>query len=186
MNIKRESLVIILSISLFANLYAQRRTPVEAQVEEVYDLNDGHGHDDDVLSLQEIDKLIKDTDYDKALAELHKYIEMNPENFDNAQLRINRIMNARSRYSELAFELVKMIVDDPGNSEGIYKITSELEELEKHPTDKQLAFIRETKIAAEFNYFRNEFERIQKETEDLINQGNYVAAANKSREGFYL
>ena len=102
-----------------------------------------------VLTLSQIDALIKETKYDQALEELNRYIAQNPENFDNAQIRIDRIMNARNRYTQLAEELIQLIIDEPDNSEKIYRVTSELEHLEKYPSDRQLAFIRETRIAAE-------------------------------------
>jgi len=141
---------------------------------------------EDIMTLSQIDKLIKATKYDQALEELNKYIAEYPENFDNAQIRITRIMNARNRYSQLAEELIQLIIDEPDNSEKIYKVTYELEHLEKYPSDRQLAFIRETRIAAEFNYFRKEYVRIHEETEELISKGDYVAAAQKAREGFEL
>lgn len=147
---------------------------------------DNYSVGDDVMTLSQIDKLIKDTNYDKALEELNKYIDRYPENFDNAQTRVARIMNARNRYAHLAEELIQVIIDEPDDFEKIYKITYELEHLEKYPSDRQLAFIRETRIAAEFNYFRKEYQRIHSETEVLIKNGDYLAAANKSREGFTL
>ena len=46
--------------------------------------------DSDDLSLFEIDRLIRLTEYDEALKQLNIYIEKNPEKFDNAQTRIKR------------------------------------------------------------------------------------------------
>ena len=139
-----------------------------------------------VLTLSQIDALIKETKYDQALEELNRYIAQNPENFDNAQTRIDKIMNARNRYTQLAEELIRLIIEEPDNSEKIYMVTSELEHLEKYPSDRQLAFIRETRIAAEFNFFRKEYNRIHEETEELVQNGNYVLAAKKAYEGFEL
>ena len=42
----------------------------------------------DDMSLFEIDRLIRRTEYDEALRQLNIYIEKNPEKFDNAQTRI--------------------------------------------------------------------------------------------------
>lgn len=141
---------------------------------------------EDVLSLSQIDKLIKDTNYEKALTELNKYIERYPENFDNAQIRIGRIMTARNRYSQLAEELIRVVTEEPENDEKIYSITYQLEHLERYPTDQQLAFIKDIYVAAEFNHFRKEFQRINDETDALIEKGSYVEAANKAFEGFDL
>ena len=70
----------------------------------------------DDLSLFEIDRLIRLTEYDEALRRLNIYIEKNPEQFDNAQSRIKRIMHARNQYSILAERLIKLIQTDPGNN----------------------------------------------------------------------
>ncbi|MCF0243000.1 MAG: hypothetical protein HUK25_10200 [Treponema sp.] len=142
--------------------------------------------EEEVMTLRNIDKLIKDTNYDKALEELNKYIDKYPENFDNAQYRVAKIMTARRRYTVLAQELIRLINEEPDNAEKIYKVTYELEHLEKYPSDKQLAFIRETRVAAEFSYFRKEFARVQEETEALVKSGDYVAGVQKAREGFVL
>ncbi len=138
------------------------------------------------ISLSQIDELIKETRYDQALEELNKLVLEKPESFDQVQTRIEKIMTARNKYARLAEELIQVIVDDPDNSEKIYKITSELERLEKYPSDQQLAFISETRRAAEFSYFRKEYNRINEESESLFESGDYVAVVTKSREGFSL
>lgn len=140
----------------------------------------------DVLTLEQIDSLIKDTNYEKALSALNIFIRENPEQFDSAQKRVKRILNARNRYTILANQLIQVIQDEPGNAEKILAITNQLEALEKHPSDKQLAFIEQTKVAAQFSYYRSEFVEVQKETADLISKGSYTDAADKARSGFYM
>ena len=138
------------------------------------------------LSLFEIDKLIRRTEYDEALRQLNVYIEKNPEKFDNAQIRIKRIMNARNQYSILAERLINLIQTDPGNNKEIYEITAQLEKFEKHPSDQNLKFIADLKKSAEFNYFRAQFLEIQNATAELSHKGEYVAAVEKAKEGFWL
>ena len=75
------------------------------------------------LSLFEIDRLIRQTEYDEALKQLKIYIEKNPLKFDLAQTRIKKIMNARRDYSLLAQRLISLIQTDPGNSKENYEIT---------------------------------------------------------------
>ena len=140
----------------------------------------------DDLSLFEIDRLIRRTEYDEALRQLNIYIEKNPENFDNAQSRIKRIMHARNQYSILAERLIKLIQTDPGNNKEIYEITAQLEKFEKHPSDQNLQFIADLKKSAEFNYFRALFLEIQNATAELSGKGEYVAAVEKAKEGFWL
>ena len=140
----------------------------------------------DDLSLFEIDRLIRRTEYDEALRQLNIYIEKNPEKFDSAQSRIKRIMHARNQYSILAEKLIKLIQTDPGNNKEIYEITAQLEKFEKHPSDQNLQFIADLKKSAEFNYFRALFLEIQNATADLSGRGQYVAAVEKAKEGFWL
>ncbi len=138
------------------------------------------------MSLFEIDRLIRLTEYDEALKQLNIYIEKNPEKFDNAQTRIKRIMHARNQYSILAERLIKLIQTDPGNNKEIYEITAQLEKFEKHPSDQNLQFIADLKKSAEFNYFRALFMEIQNATAELSGKGEYIAAIEKAKEGFWL
>ena len=142
--------------------------------------------DKEDLSLFEIDRLIRKTEYDEALRQLNIYIEKNPEKFDNAQTRIKRIMHARNQYSILAARLINLIQTDPGNNKEIYEITAQLEKFEKHPSDQNLQFIADLKKSAEFNYFRALFLEIQNETAAKSKAGEYVAAVEKAKEGFWL
>ena len=138
------------------------------------------------MSLFEIDRLIRRTEYDEALRQLNIYIEKNPENFDSAQSRIKRIMHARNQYSILAERLIKLIQTDPGNNKQIYEITAQLEKFEKHPSDQNLQFIADLKKSAEFNYFRALFIEIQNETAARSHKGDYVGSVEKAKEGFWL
>ena len=136
------------------------------------------------MSLFEIDRLIRRTEYDEALRQLNIYIEKNPDKFDNAQTRIKKIMHARNQYSILAEKLINLIQTDPGNNKEIYEITAQLEKFEKHPSDQNLKFIADLKKSAEFNYFRAQFLEIQNATAELSGRGEYVAAVEKAKEGF--
>lgn len=138
------------------------------------------------MSLFEIDRLIRKTEYDEALRQLNTYIELHPDNFDNAQTRVRRIMNARKQYSILAEKLIALILTDPGNDKEIYEITARLEKFERHPSDQNLQFIADLKKSAEFNYFRAQFLEIQTQTAELSHKGNFVAAIEKAKEGFWL
>ncbi len=140
----------------------------------------------DDLSLFEIDRLIRKTEYDEALRQINIYIEKNPEKFDSAQSRVKRIMHARNQYSILAEKLIKLIQTDPGNNKEIYEITAQLEKFERHPSDQNLQFIADLKKSAEFNYFRAQFLEIQTETAELSGRGEYIAAVEKAKSGFWL
>ncbi len=138
------------------------------------------------VSLFEIDRLIRRTEYDEALRLLNIYIKNKPENFDNAQIRIHKIMVARRQYSILAEKLIDLIQTDPGNNKEIYEITAQLERFERHPSDQNLQFIADLKKSAEFNYFRSKFLEIQNESAENTQKGQYIAAVEKTKEGFWL
>ena len=138
------------------------------------------------LKLSEIDRLIKKTEYDKALNLLNFYMMDNPQNFDNAQLRIKKIMNARQQYALLAERLIQLIKTEPENNKAIYEITAQLEKFERHPSDQTLQFIADVKKSAQFNYFRHLFNQIQTDAAALALEGEYIAALNKLKEGFWL
>jgi len=144
---------------------------------------DDSGH---AVSLFEIDRLIRRTEYDEALRKLNIYMAAHPDNFDAAQQRIKRIMNARISYAELAEKLIQLIQTDPGNDKEIYELTSRLESFEKNPSDENLQFIADLKKSAEFNYFRALFMEIQTAAVELAKNGSYSAAIDKLKEGFWL
>lgn len=145
-----------------------------------------YGQEKDDMSLFEIDRLIRKTEYDEALNQLNIYIQNKPDNFDNAQIRIKRIMNAKKQYSILAEKLIDLIQTDPGNNKEIYEITAQLEKFEKHPSDQNLQFIADLKKSAEFNYFRSLFLEIQTESAKNTQENKYIAAIEKAKEGFWL
>lgn len=170
---KSKKLIFIIAIFLlFQNVYCQ-------SAENLIDEKDD-------VSLTQIDKLIRETEYDEALNQLRVYMEKNPLKFDLAQRRVNKIMKARKEYSSLANRLIQIIKTDPGNDKEIYEITTMLEEFEKSPSDENLKFIADLKLSAEFNYFRSLFMEIQQESARLTNEGKYVEAVLKTKEGFFL
>lgn len=136
--------------------------------------------------LTAIDTLIEQTDYNKALQELDKYIRNYSDYFDEAQKRVEKILLARRLYADKAEELVLVIQNDPGNNERILEIIRELESLEKNPTATQLAFVRDARRAATFNLFRRQFVEINNQADQYYSQGNYVAAVDTYHSGFHM
>ena len=78
--------------------------PVFAQTVDEIEHDDDNGQ---VMSLFEIERLIRRTDYTEALKQLNIYIEKRPDYFDNAQRLIKIIMNRRKQYSVLAEKAIK-------------------------------------------------------------------------------
>ena len=135
------------------------------------------------MSLKEIDSLTNGEvgDYQKALVELNKYLEIHPEQFDSVQRRIEKIMKARSLYTFYAQELLKIIKEgQEGHNEELKSITDKMIALERNPGDVRLDVIKD------MNYLVSmyQFSALQNKCAELIGQKKYLAAANKSCEGF--
>lgn len=87
----------IFIFSLFAfPLFSQENTSLQESVLEKK-----------VLSLSEIDLLIKKNEYSSALEALSVFIKKNPEQFDRAQKRISQIMKKRLDFNAQAFVLAE-------------------------------------------------------------------------------
>ena len=138
------------------------------------------------MSLKEIDELIKQMDYNKALAELKIYIEAYPDQFDFAQSRIDKVFRSRNSYTYLANQLLDVMEKEPENAEKKLKIIAELEALEKNPSEEHLAFIRQAKSAAQFTFFRSQFRKKLDEGNAFVEKGDYTQAVAAVREGFYM
>ena len=139
-----------------------------------------------VSAMKRIDAAIADTDYNTALDLLNLYIKRYPTYFDEAQKRIKKIMTIRDQYAAIAQSLIDVISDDPENNEKKLEIISQLERLEKHPTEEHLTFIRQAKIAAQFAYYRSVFSRLMARAGVLTESGQYQAAVDTCAEGFPL
>ncbi len=138
------------------------------------------------LSLKQIDELIIQTDFDSALKALSNYIISNPEDLDRAQSRIDKIMKAKNDYAVLASHLVDLLAAHDEDYENHLKIISRLEELEKHPTEENLAFIRLAKKTAQFVFYNSQFEKIMASADADAGKAAYVKAVNYIQTGFYM
>lgn len=136
--------------------------------------------------MREIDALIKQTDYDKALDALSSFMKKYPEDLDAAQRRVDSIMKARSYYTRLANDLLDVMEREPENAEKKLAIIKELESLEKHPTQEHLAFIKQAKAAAEFTYYRAQFRRIIEEGARNAHALKFAEAISVLQSGFYM
>ncbi|MBR7063917.1 MAG: hypothetical protein IKI31_02010, partial [Treponema sp.] len=138
------------------------------------------------MQLNEIDELIKETEYDRALEELSIFMKENPEKFDAAQKRVSHILKMRTRYSNLANKLIDVLENDSGNDEKILQIISNLEQLEKHPSKTQQKFLSETKFTAQFNVYRKQLYALLKKGLDYAQEGEYVLATQTIKEGYLI
>ncbi len=134
----------------------------------------------------EIDAHIEERDYSKALMLLQEYIIDYPEDFDSAQKRIQRIIESRALYSAKADELINVIVHEPTNDQKKLQMIAELEALEKNPSQASVDFIKQTKAAAQFTYFRSLFDEIMLKGSNEITEGTYANAVQTFYSGLNL
>lgn len=142
------------------------------------------GKQDDPFA--EIDLCIQQQNYTDALKLLNDYIIQNPKDFDNAQKRIDLVMKARTNYANRVDELLDVIVNEPTNDEKKLKMIAEVEALEKNPSASTKAFIAQTKAAAEFTFFRSQFETMMAEGSEHTKNQRYYESLLKNQEGFAL
>ena len=150
-------------------------------VDEIqYDDNNG-----EVMSLFEIERLIRRTDYTEALKQLNLYIEKKPDYFDNAQRLIKIIMNRRKQYSVLAEKAIKSSTENPEDHETPAKIILQMRSIEKNPPAEIKHMIDMLEEMHLFKYYAYLFETIQEDSARLSSEGDYFAAISKVHdEGF--
>lgn len=137
-------------------------------------------------TLRGVDELIEKGEYNGALETITVYLGKNPENFENTELRIRSIFDARNEYMELADELLYVLMNEPENDEKKLDIIAKLEAMEKNPSAATKNFIAQAKNAAQFTYFRSLFEKlITRGAEETI-AGVYGDSLSTNEEGFEL
>lgn len=147
---------------------------------------ESNDNDSDVMSLKEIEQLIKETDYNRALYELHKYIEKYPDRFDNAQKLIKTIMVRRDRYSVLTEKAIKSSEENPEDHETPSKIILEMKTLEKNPPEEIQKVIDLLEEMHLFKYYAYLFDTIQNESASLTQANDVMGAIKKVEEGFWV
>jgi tetratricopeptide (TPR) repeat protein len=134
----------------------------------------GGGNRDPDLS--QADELIKDKRYDDAIQVLAAYIRSNPDNFEQAQRRLHRIVKIRGDFNATVDELLITMTDDSQNVEKILSLIAYLEALESSRNPMVQAFIARTRELAQFTFNRNRLVRILEEGRRQVEAGNYQGA----------
>ncbi len=156
--------------------------PLFAQSQDSIELDDNNG---EVMSLFEIERLIRRTDYTEALKQLNLYIEKKPDYFDNAQRLIKIIMNRRKQYSVLAEKAIKSSEENPEDHETPAKIILQMRGIEKNPPAEIKRMIDLLEEMHLFKYYAYLFDKILEESAALSEEGSYFTAITTVRdEGF--
>jgi len=188
-------------IFLFVILIFLSVTPVFGKAKK--SLANGEVED---MSLFEIDRLIRRTEFEQALKQLNNYLENNPENFDNAQSRIARIMRARREYKDGFESLVatfakinknidneesvdEFIDDLEDTDEDAYyaqcnKIKDRLNSIEHNPPTEIKQVLNQIDSTITLNYVRPRAEKILRRSARYAERGDYLLGLEQVKEGF--
>jgi len=122
------------------------------------------------------DNLIKEKKLDEAILVLTDYMRRNPDLFDNAQKRLRKIYQERENFDKLANELFDTLLNDPENSEEIYRLSTILKSLENESSPLLSSFVSRTHEIAEFNVFRKRLLNIMETARAQLDRGECEAA----------
>ena len=137
-------------------------------------------------TLEQVDALIEQKKINDALVLLQQYMDENPDDFDQAQKRINKILKIRQNYADIAKELFRVLEYEPENNEKQLNIIAELENMEKNPNEATKKFIKQAKSAAQFTYYRTLYNKIMAEGSKQKEQKKYQESINTFYSGMYL
>ncbi|MDR0719569.1 MAG: hypothetical protein LBF78_08040 [Treponema sp.] len=133
--------------------------------------------------LQEADSLIENKRYDDAIQTLTEYIKINPDKFDDAQKRLQRIVKLREQYNTFADELLDVLVNDPDNNEKIVELTDRLTSIEPASNPSVRRFLNQIRALAAFNLNRKRLDNIMEQGRALLVQGDYGGALRMYASG---
>jgi hypothetical protein len=142
---------------------------------------EGRGTRDAVL--QEADSLIENKRYDDAIQTLTEYIKNNPDKFDDAQKRLQRIVKLREHYNTFADELLDVLANDPDNNEKIVDLTDKLTGIEPASNLSARRFLNQIRALAAFNLNRKYLDDIMEQGRALLDRGNYGGALRMYASG---
>ncbi|AEF83248.1 hypothetical protein [Leadbettera azotonutricia] len=132
------------------------------------------GAKDTVLS--QADSLIENKEYDSAIQILTDYVKTNPEKFNDAQKRLQKIVKLREKYNTIADELLDTLVNTPEDDVRILDLTDQLIAIEPATNPSTQRFLDQVRELAAFNNNRNRLERILVQARSQLEQGNYQDA----------
>jgi hypothetical protein len=130
--------------------------------------------DNDVLS--QADELIAQKRYSDAISILTDYARENPEDFDHAQERIQKILQFKDEYNYTAQLLLDEMEKEEPDNDRILVLTNTLFELDPLRIAETQDFIARTRDVAQFKANQRRLERILNEGQALIARGQYAEA----------
>ena len=122
------------------------------------------------------DQLIENKEYDRAILLLTGYARRNPDNFDQAQVRINRIYLIREEFNKTADLLIYVLLNDHENAEKILELTTKLQSLENENAPILVNFLARIHDIALFNVSRNQLRATLERGREMLDRNDYEAA----------
>jgi hypothetical protein len=140
----------------------------------------GGGQDRD---LARADELIRNREHDEAILVLTDFARRNPDKFDQAQQRLRRIYQIRDEFNRIADELIETLLNDPGNNERIFQLSTRLYALENENSPLLVNFVSRTMEIAQFNLNRIRLRTILERGRNFLDLGDTLAAIQTYAEG---
>ncbi|MDR2211921.1 MAG: hypothetical protein LBO65_10740 [Spirochaetaceae bacterium] len=134
----------------------------------------GKGQQEDVLS--QADELIAEKRYNEALRILTTYGKRGSLEFEQAQVRIQRILRLRDKYNQTAELLLNELEKYPVNDPRVLELSNELLALDPQRIAETQDFISRTRELALFKSNQHRLEEILNRGQELIAQGAYAEA----------
>ncbi len=131
--------------------------------------------------IAQADKLIKDQQYDDAIAYLLGFIKKYPDRFDAAQKRIQSIILRREEYTNAAKSLLAFIRENPDADAEILRRLQELERLDKYANKTTVVTLKQTRLTIKN---QKTLLTIMTKGRGLLDQGNYLEASRTYLDGF--
>jgi hypothetical protein len=126
--------------------------------------------------LAEADRLIEEKQYSRALTVLNEFASTGPDDFEEAQKRIQKIFGYRNEYNKVAEELLVVIETRPEDTDLILQLANRLLELDPERVAETQDFIRRVYEVALFRANRRRLETILAQGSGFIAQGRFTDA----------
>ncbi|MDR1506677.1 MAG: hypothetical protein LBI67_06200 [Treponema sp.] len=126
--------------------------------------------------MAEADRLIGEKQYNRALALLSDYAAKNPDDFQVAHTRIQKIFEMRNEYNETAERLLAVMIDEPDNNVLILSLSNRLLDLDPERIAETQDFINRVREVALFRANRNRLEGILAQGKEFITEERFADA----------
>lgn len=137
----------------------------------------------EVVTLSNIDVLIKQTKYSEALALLSEYIKYHPDNFDAAKTRIDKIMSVRHTYNFVENNLIDLAANNPSAADKNYQLVLQLEKIEQQPSVIHETIRTEIKNLTQFKACQQRFNEILAAAMNDVDKRQFSDAVEEFRKG---